>query len=150
MAKTMLKRGAGILMPVSSLPSPYGIGTFGACAYEFADKLVKARQSYWQVLPLGPTSYGDSPYQPFPSLRAIRILLTWTCWPKRASSSRKNMNLSTGKAPLAVSITERCTKSVMQCCTKPVPACWQRPRRITPISWRKTRSGCRTMPCSWP
>ena len=65
MAKTMLKRGAGILMPVSSLPSPYGIGTFGACAYEFADKLVKARQSYWQVLPLGPTSYGDSPYQSF-------------------------------------------------------------------------------------
>ena len=65
MAKTMLKRGAGILMPVSSLPSPYGIGTFGACAYEFAGKLVKARQSYWQVLPLGPTSYGDSPYQSF-------------------------------------------------------------------------------------
>ena len=63
--KTMLKRGAGILMPVSSLPSPYGIGTFGKSAYEFADKLVKARQSFWQVLPLGPTSYGDSPYQPY-------------------------------------------------------------------------------------
>lgn len=62
---TMLKRGAGILMPVSSLPSPYGIGTFGTCAYEFADNLKKARQSYWQVLPLGPTSYGDSPYQSF-------------------------------------------------------------------------------------
>lgn len=63
--ETMLKRGAGILMPISSLPSSYGIGTFGKSAYEFADTLKKARQSYWQVLPLGPTSYGDSPYQPF-------------------------------------------------------------------------------------
>lgn len=62
---TMLKRGAGILIPISSLPAPYGIGTFGKSAYEFADSLKRARQSYWQVLPLGPTSYGDSPYQSF-------------------------------------------------------------------------------------
>lgn len=60
-----LKRGAGILLPVSSLPSPYGIGTFGKSAYEFVDKLKKAGQTYWQVLPIGPTSYGDSPYQSF-------------------------------------------------------------------------------------
>lgn len=60
-----LKRGAGILLPISSLPSPYGIGTFGRAAYEFADKLKKAGQTYWQVLPIGPTSYGDSPYQSF-------------------------------------------------------------------------------------
>ena len=58
-------RGAGILCPVFSLPSPYGIGTFGKSAYEFADKLKKAKQSYWQILPLGPTGYGDSPYQSF-------------------------------------------------------------------------------------
>lgn len=63
--KTMLKRGAGILMPISSLPSPYGIGTFGKAAYEFIDYLKKAGQKYWQVLPMGPTSYGDSPYQSF-------------------------------------------------------------------------------------
>lgn len=60
-----LQRGAGILLPVSSLPSPYGIGTFGKAAYEFVDQLVEAGQKYWQVLPLGPTSYGDSPYQSF-------------------------------------------------------------------------------------
>lgn len=60
-----LKRGAGILLPISSLPSPYGIGTFGRAAYEFADKLKRAGQTYWQVLPIGPTSYGDSPYQSF-------------------------------------------------------------------------------------
>ena len=66
--KTMLERGAGILMPVSSLPSPYGIGTFGSAAYDFVDFLKKARQKYWQVLPVGPTSYGDSPYQSFSAL----------------------------------------------------------------------------------
>ena len=52
-------------MPVSSLPSKYGIGCFSRSAYEFVDKLKRARQGYWQILPLGPTSYGDSPYQSF-------------------------------------------------------------------------------------
>ena len=58
-------RSAGILLPVSSLPSPYGIGTFGAAAREWIDFLHKAKQSYWQILPLGPTGFGDSPYQSF-------------------------------------------------------------------------------------
>ena len=60
-----MDRSAGILMPISSLPSPYGIGTFGKAAYRFADFLHEAGQKYWQLLPLGPTSYGDSPYQAF-------------------------------------------------------------------------------------
>ncbi len=57
------KHKAGILMPLSSLPSKYGIGSFGAEAYRFVDFLVAAGQKCWQVLPLNPTSYGDSPYQ---------------------------------------------------------------------------------------
>lgn len=60
-----MKRASGILLPISSLPSPYGIGAFSRSAYEFVNQLVKAGQSYWQILPLGPTSYGDSPYQSF-------------------------------------------------------------------------------------
>ena len=60
-----LPRGVGVLMPVASLPSAYGIGTFGQAAYDFVDFLHAAGQRYWQVLPLGPTSYGDSPYQSF-------------------------------------------------------------------------------------
>ena len=75
--KTMLKRGAGVLMPIFSLPSPYGIGTFGRAAYEFIDQLKRGRQTYWQVLPMGPTCYGDSPYSPTLHLREIRILLIW-------------------------------------------------------------------------
>ena len=59
-------RASGILLPVSSLPSPYGIGTLGRSAYEFVDFLQQAGQTYWQVLPIGPTSYGDSPYQRTP------------------------------------------------------------------------------------
>ena len=60
-----MERSSGILLPISSLPSKYGIGTLGREAYNFADALKAARQTYWQVLPLGPTSYGDSPYQSF-------------------------------------------------------------------------------------
>lgn len=58
-------RKAGILLPITSLPSPYGIGTMGRAAFEFVDFLKKAGQSYWQILPIGPTGYGDSPYQSF-------------------------------------------------------------------------------------
>ena len=60
-------RKSGILMPVFSLPSRYGIGCFSREAYEFADFLKKSGQTIWQILPLGPTGYGDSPYQSFSS-----------------------------------------------------------------------------------
>ena len=60
-------RRAGVLMPIFSLPSPYGIGTMGAAAREFVDFLAQGGQSCWQVLPLGPTGFGDSPYQSFSS-----------------------------------------------------------------------------------
>src|SRR5471030_809543 len=60
-----MERGSGIIMHIASLPGKYGIGTFGKEAYEFADFLKKAGQKYWQILPLGQTSYGDSPYQSF-------------------------------------------------------------------------------------
>ena len=58
-------RKSGVLLPVFSLPGKYGIGCFSKEAYRFIDFLKKSGQSYWQILPLGPTSYGDSPYQSF-------------------------------------------------------------------------------------
>lgn len=60
-----MSRKAGILLPIFSLPSEYGIGTLGRAAYRWVDFLNDAHQKLWQVLPVGPTSYGDSPYQSF-------------------------------------------------------------------------------------
>ena len=60
-----MSRAAGILLSVTSLPSKYGIGCFSKSAYDFVDWLKEAGQTYWQILPLCPTSYGDSPYQSF-------------------------------------------------------------------------------------
>ena len=58
-------RASGILMPVFSLPGPFGVGTLGREAFAFVDFLASAKQTYWQILPIGPTGYGDSPYQSF-------------------------------------------------------------------------------------
>ncbi|SHJ44097.1 4-alpha-glucanotransferase [Geosporobacter subterraneus DSM 17957] len=70
-----MKRSSGILMHITSLPSPYGIGTLGKDAYEFVDFLERAGQKFWQLLPLGPTSYGDSPYQSFSSFAGNPYLI---------------------------------------------------------------------------
>ena len=61
----MGKRASGVLMHITSLPGQLGIGTFGQEAYDFVDFLVQTNQTYWQILPLTTTSYGDSPYQSF-------------------------------------------------------------------------------------
>ena len=58
-----MKKQCGILMPVFALPGDYGTGTFGKESYDFIDFLVKSKHYIWQVLPLGQTSFGDSPYQ---------------------------------------------------------------------------------------
>ena len=63
-------RASGILLALSSLPSPYGVGTLGRQAYEFIDFLRRAGQRFWQILPIGPTGYGDSPYQSFSAFAA--------------------------------------------------------------------------------
>lgn len=60
-----MNRSAGILLHISSLPSPYGIGTIGKSAFKFVDFLEASGQTYWQILPIGPTGFGDSPYQSF-------------------------------------------------------------------------------------
>ena len=60
-----MKREAGVLLPISALPSQYGIGGLDHAAEEVVDFLARAGQSVWQILPIGPTGYGDSPYQSF-------------------------------------------------------------------------------------
>src|SRR6476620_10722599 len=69
-------RASGILLHPTSLPGEYGIGDFGSAAYEFVDFLVESRQTYWQILPLGPTGYGDSPYQSFSAFAGNTLLIS--------------------------------------------------------------------------
>ncbi|WP_047395620.1 4-alpha-glucanotransferase [Chitinibacter sp. ZOR0017] len=71
-----LTRAAGILVHLTSLPSPYGIGDLGPGAYRLVDFLASAGQRVWQVLPLGPTSYGDSPYQSFSTFAGNPLLIS--------------------------------------------------------------------------
>jgi 4-alpha-glucanotransferase len=73
--ENMFKRSLGTLLPIISLPSKYGIGTLGREAYNFIDFLEKSGQKYWQVLPLGPVSYGDSPYSSFSSFAGNPCLI---------------------------------------------------------------------------
>src|SRR6266850_3598136 len=69
-------RASGVLLHVTSLPSPYGIGDVGAAALAWIDRLHEAGQSWWQALPLGPTGYGDSPYQSLSSFAANELLVS--------------------------------------------------------------------------
>ena len=73
-----MERGSGLLVHISELPSSYGIGTFGKEARNFVKFLNDAKQKYWQILPLNPTSFGDSPYQSFSadSHRAFQNVLS--------------------------------------------------------------------------
>ena len=68
-------RSSGILLHVTSLPSAHGIGDLGAGAHEFVDFLSRSGQKIWQVLPLGPTGYGDSPYQCFSAFAGNHLLI---------------------------------------------------------------------------
>ena len=70
-----MNRSAGVLMHVSSLPSNYGIGTFGKEAYAFVDFLKEAGQTYWQMLPLHPIGFGNSPYQALSSFAGNPYLI---------------------------------------------------------------------------
>ena len=70
-----LPRGAGILLPVSSLPSPYGIGALGKAAFAFIDFLKEAGQKYWQVLPVGPTSSKPGPILFRQETTAVKLVI---------------------------------------------------------------------------
>ena len=78
-------RCSGVLMHPTSLPGKYGIGDLGREAYSFVDFLVRARQSLWQVLPLGPTGYGDSPYASFSSHAGNPLLIDLEAWSRKVT-----------------------------------------------------------------
>ena len=138
-----MKRASGIILPVFSLPSPYGVGTLGKAARDFVDFLADARQSWWQVLPVGPTSYGDSPYQS-PSAFAGNPyfvdldLLVADGLLTQAEIEAPNW----GDDPARV--------AVLTCCAVPAGAGGS----ATRTTWRPLRAttptGLTTTCCSWP
>src|SRR3984885_737818 len=69
-------RASGLLLHVTSLPSPYGIGDLGSSAFSWVDRLHDAGQAWWQALPLGPTGYGNSPYQAMSSFAGNELLIS--------------------------------------------------------------------------
>src|SRR5215510_16558047 len=69
-------RSSGLLLHPTSLPGPFGIGDLGPAAFTWIDALAHAKQSWWQILPLGPTSYGDSPYQCFSAFAGNPLLVS--------------------------------------------------------------------------
>src|SRR5262249_59977410 len=75
-SKRKRPRSAGVLLHPTSLPGPYGIGDLGPAARTWIENLVHARQQWWQILPLGPTGYGDSPYQCFSAFAGNSLLVS--------------------------------------------------------------------------
>src|SRR6266487_4578597 len=76
MTATKAVRSSGILLHPTSLPGPYGIGDLGPAARAWIDTLVDAKQKWWQILPLGPTGFGDSPYQAFSAFAGNPLLIS--------------------------------------------------------------------------
>ena len=141
-----MQRSAGVLLPVSSLPSPYGIGCFSQEAYDFVDWLKAAGQTYWQILPLGVTSYGDSPYQSFSAfagnpyfisldeLVKEGVLTAEEC--KKAKFGRKADDIDYSQL-----YKERGRW--------PTPAATSATMRSLRPSVNRTSGGWMTLPCSW-
>ena len=141
-----MKRSSGILMHITSLPSPYGIGSMGKSAFDFIDFLKKAGQTYWQILPLGVTSYGDSPYQSFSAfagnpyfisldeLVKEGVLTAEEC--KKAKFGRKADDIDYSQL-----YKERGRL--------PTPAATSATMRSLRPSVNRTSGGWMTLPCSW-
>lgn len=87
-----MKRKCGVLLPVASLPSKYGIGCFSKEAYAFVDFLKEAGQTYWQILPLGQTGYGDSPYQAFSTYAGNPYFIDLDAFAEAGYLSRKDLD----------------------------------------------------------
>lgn len=97
------KRANGVLMHISSLPGKTGIGTFGESAYRFVDFLKNTSQTYWQLLPIGPTSFGDSPYQSFSTFAGNPYFIDFELLEKDGLLSRSDWeNINWGSNPRQV------------------------------------------------
>lgn len=89
-----MKRKSGILLAVTSLPSSHGVGDFGPAAYKFIDLLAKHKQKMWQILPLNPMGYGNSPYQPYGSKPFDELYISLELLQKISYYQNESVNFS--------------------------------------------------------
>lgn len=153
-------RESGILMPVSSLPGPYGIGCFGKAAYQFVDFLAAAGQHIWQILPLSPTGYGDSPYQSCSAFAGNPYFIDLEDLAAQGLLTKAQLAAEDwGKEPCTVDYGALYTARY-RCCVQPTPpggtnapGCMAA-SIITRMNFMHlpfpTRTGWRIMPCIWP
>lgn len=113
------KRCSGILMPISSLPGGYGIGSMGKPAHDFVDFLAKAGQTIWQILPVGPTGYADSPYQSCSAFAGNPYFIDLDLLAADDLLTKRTTLPSTGAATRLMWTTAPSTKSASLCCAKP-------------------------------
>ena len=104
-----MMRASGILLPISSIPSNYGIGCFSKEAYAFVDQLAEAGQKFWQILPLGPTGYGDSPYQSFSTFAGNPYFIDLEEFIQRDLLTAQVCSSATGAEVLAMWIMRKST-----------------------------------------
>ena len=146
--KSWMTRAAGVLLPVSSLPSKYGVGTFGQAARDWVDFLARAKQRYWQVLPLGPTSFGDSPYQSYSAFAGNPLFIDLQELCKEGLLKRAGANALPGGRTLPMWITMWSAQdgngfSTRLLTISQIPSPWS-------VSASGIKLGWRTTPCIWP
>ena len=146
----MDKRAAGILMPITSLPSEYGIGCFSKSAYDFVDWLKEAGQSYWQILPLGPTSYGDSPYQSFSTFAGNPYFISLKALVEEGVLTKEDCDkVSWGRRADSVDYEKNTTKAVISFSAKLTKTATPARIRIIRNLLQKTAGGFPTMHFLW-
>lgn len=143
-------RASGILMHVTSLPGPNGIGAMGKPAHRFVDFLEQAGQKYWQVLPLSPTGYGDSPYQSFSAFAGNHYLIDLELLVDEGLLRREEVEAVSWSGQEDGWIMAFCMKTGGRFCTKLTNASWGCPTGPFTSSSSASRIGSRTMPSLWP
>ncbi len=142
-------RASGVLLPVFSLPSPHGIGCFSKEAYEWVDFLKLAGQQYWQILPLGPTSYGDSPYQSFSTYAGNPYFIDLEELVEAGFLTRKEVEAcDCGKAARDIDYG-KLYENRMPLLSWHMREAWRSLTRSLQHSGQKMPGGWMTMVCSW-
>lgn len=142
-------RRSGVLLPVTSLPSRFGIGTFSKEAYAFVDFLKEAGQKLWQILPLGPTGYGDSPYQAFSTFAGNPYLIDLEELIENGWLQKKNVRIQTGAAASPMWIMKKCIRDGFPCCARHTTTAISQRMLNLLHSVRKMTGGFLIMRCLW-